>query len=293
MLTDGALAPAVPGRIWKRGIVDVASAADGTQLQWTVEGEGEPLLLIAGQATAMAEWAPAAALAQHFRVIRFDHRRTGGSGRGDAWRYTTRFFAADAIAVLDAAGVEAAHVYGHSMGGRVAQWLAIDHPARVRTLVLASTSAGRSGEGADQEATAALISGDLERMSPYFFDPGWAAENPDAVGTFFDSGASAWAKTWHFAASKARDAATSLALIKAPTLVLHGTDDRLAPLANAHLLDRMIPHATLARIPGARHGIHLDHPETVEWIRQFVDRRRRWRSPAVKDLHATPGDGSI
>ena len=271
----------------------MASAPDGTQLQWTAEGEGEPLLLVAGQATAMAGWGPAAAaLAQHFRVIRFDHRGTGGSGRGDAGRYTTRLFATDAISVLDAAGIDAAHVYGHSMGGRVAQWLAIDYPARVRTLVLASTSAGRSGEGPDREAAAALISGDQERMSPYFFDPGWAAENPDAVRAFFDSGASAWAKTRHLAASKAHDAAESLVLVKAPTLVLHGTDDRLSPLANARLLHRMIPHATLARIPGARHGIHLDHPETVEWIRQFVDRQGRWRRPAFHDLHATTEGGS-
>lgn len=262
--------------------MDLAAAPDGTQLAWKAEGAGEPLLLVSGQATAMAGWGPAAAaLARHFRVISFDHRGIGGSGRGDAGRYTTRSFAADALSVLEAAGADAAHVYGHSMGGRVAQWLAIDHPERVRTLILASTSAGRSGEGADREAAAALISGDQDRMSPYFFDPEWAERNPEAVRTFFDSGASAWAKARHFAASNAHDAGDSLGLIQARTLIVHGTDDRLSPLRNAEVLRESIPRSTLLRVKGARHGVHLDHPETVEWIRQFIDRQRGTKSGAV------------
>lgn len=253
----------------------LTAAPDGTQLAWTDEGAGEPLLLVAGQATAMAGWGPtAAALAKHFRVIRFDHRGTGGSGRGDAGNYTTRHFAADALSVLDAAGAGAAHIYGHSMGGRVAQWLAIDHPERVRTLILASTSAGRSGEGAGREAAAALISGDHTRMSPYFFEPAWAAQHPEAVRMFFDSGASAWAKSRHYAASRAHDASGHLSLIRARTLIIHGTDNQLSPLANAHMLRQSIPHSTLAKVPGGRHGVHLDHPETVDWIRHFIHRKR-------------------
>ena len=101
--------------------VKIALAPDGAELAWAEEGEGEPLLLIAGQATGMAGWGPTAqALAHHFRVIRYDHRGIGGSGNGGSDRYTTRLLAADAAAVLLAAGVDAAHVYGHSMGGRIA-----------------------------------------------------------------------------------------------------------------------------------------------------------------------------
>ena len=122
----------------------IALASDGAELAWAEEGAGEPLLLIAGQATGMTGWGPTAeALARHFRVIRFDHRGIGRSSKGNADRYTTKSFAADAIAVLQAARVDAAHVYGHSMGGRVAQWVAIDHPHRVRALVLAATSGGK------------------------------------------------------------------------------------------------------------------------------------------------------
>ncbi len=259
----------------------IAPAPDGADLLWTEAGDGDPLLLLAGQATGMAGWGPTAdALAGHFRVIRYDHRGVGGSSRGDPERYTTRSLAEDAAAVLDAAGVESAHVYGHSMGGRIAQWLAIDHPDRVRTLVLAATSGGRRARGeADgafqtalqtQSALQTLLSGDPELMAPLFFDPAWAREHPDAVRGFFGTPASAWAKARHFQASRTHDAWDSLGAIQAPTLILHGIEDALTPLADAELLHRGIRRSTLVKVPGARHGLHLDHPETVAWIRQFV-----------------------
>lgn len=256
------------------GQLSFATAEDGTELGWRSEGAGEPLLLIAGQATGMAGWGPTAdALAARFRVICYDHRGIGASGRGLAQRYSTRLLAADARSVLQVAGVESAHVYGHSMGGRIAQWLAIDHPGTVRALVLAATSAGRSGQGADKDAIAALTSGDPAAMSPYFFDPDWAARNSDAVRTFFASKASAWAKSRHFAASTGHDALGQLPSITAPTLILHGTEDRLSPLANARMLHRAIPHSTLVKVQGARHGLHLDHPKTVQWIMDFIEKR--------------------
>jgi pimeloyl-ACP methyl ester carboxylesterase len=254
-----------------------ALAEDGAELAWTEEGEGEPLLLIAGQATAMSGWGPTAeALARHFRVIRFDHRGIGGSGKGNSGRYSTRFFAADAVSVLRAAGVAAAHVYGHSMGGRVAQWMAIDYPAQVRSLVLAATSGGKgTGIPADAAAVAALISGDFNRMLPLFFDPEWSTLHADDARTFFSSQASSWAKSRHFKASSDHDAWNELHTIHAPVLILHGTDDALTPLENAVLLHRHIRLSTLIRVPGARHGLHLDHPETVEWIRQFISAKGR------------------
>ena len=255
----------------------IALATDDAELVWAEEGEGEPLLLIAGQATGMAGWGPtASALAQHFRVIRFDHRGIGRSSRGDADRYTTRSFAADILAVLQAAGVGAAHIYGHSMGGSVAQWVAIDHPSAVRSLILAATSGGRHQRTERKNpAMAALLSGDANRMVPLFFDPEWANQHPDATRTFFESPASAWAKSRHFKASVDHDAWDQLKFIQSPTLILHGTDDALTPMWNGTLLHQHIRRSTLVRVQGARHGLHLDHPETVEWIRQFISARAR------------------
>ena len=252
--------------------MNVALAPDGASLAWSEEGRGEPLLLIAGQATAMDGWGPTAqALAEHFRVIRFDHRGIGASSDGSADRYNTRLLAADAAAVLEAAGADSAHVYGHSMGGRIAQWLAIDHPQRVRALVLAATSGGRlAGGEPTREAMEALVSGVPARLEPLFFDPEWASDHPDAVSTFFNSRSSAWAKSRHFRASREHDAWSQLGSINAPTLILHGTDDALTPLPNAIRLHQHIRRSTLVKVPGASHGLHLDRPETIQWIRQFI-----------------------
>lgn len=259
------------------GTVNFAEAADGAQLAWTSEGQGEPMLLIAGQATAMDGWGPTAELlSRSYRVIRFDHRGIGLSGKGEADRYTTRLLAEDAVAVLNAAGADSAHVYGHSMGGRIGQWLAIDEPRKVRTLILAATSGGKWPDTStmpDKAALEALVSGDMSRLEPLFFDAAWARSNPEATHTFFNSRASAWAKARHFKASREHDAWSELGAIRSPTLILHGTEDRLTPLLNAQLLRGHIPGSVLVRVPGAGHGLHLDHPETVEWIRQFIERR--------------------
>ncbi|MCO4256408.1 alpha/beta fold hydrolase [Pseudarthrobacter cellobiosi] len=250
----------------------IALAPDGAELAWAEEGSGEPLLLIAGQAIAMDGWGPTAeALAQHFRVIRFDHRGIGGSSNGDAGRYTTRLLAADAVAVLKSARAESAHVYGHSMGGRVAQWLAIDHPQNVRTLILAATSGGKlAGGEPTRYAMEALVSGDMARLEPLFFAPEWAADHSDAIHTFFNSRATAWAKARHFRASRDHDAWSRLGSIESPTLILHGTDDALTPMPNAVQLHQHIRRSTLVKVPGASHGLHLDRPETIQWIRQFI-----------------------
>jgi pimeloyl-ACP methyl ester carboxylesterase len=159
------------------------------------------------------------------------------------------------------------------MGGRIGQWLAIDFPERVRTLILAASSGGRASEPgmrADPASMETLVSGDMARLAPLFFDAGWAADHPEAVRTFFTSKASAWAKSRHFRASREHDAWADLGSIQAPTLILHGTEDPLTPLRNGVALRRHIRGSVLVRVPGAGHGLHLDHPETIDWIREFT-----------------------
>lgn len=249
----------------------VATADDGTPIAFEERGVGVPLLLIAGQATGMHGWGPFAdALARDFRVIVFDHRGIGASGMGDPGRYSTRAFASDAVAVLDAAGVAAAHVVGHSMGGRVAQWMAAEDPARVRRLVLIATTAGdRTAQRRDPAAVADLLSGDRSRMQPLFFDDAWASAHPGDVERFFSRVATRPALRGHFAASRDHDGTEALRGIRAETLVIHGIRDALTPVEHARLLAESIPNATLLELD-ARHGLHLDTPAVEDAVRAFL-----------------------
>ena len=122
----------------------VSGPLPGGSIAFEQMGEGKTLLLVAGTGFAGGTWPPALLerLTRRFRVITFDHRGTGRTPSTEG-SYSTRLFAADALALLDHLGIERCHVLGHSMGGRVAQWMALDGPDRVLSLVLAASGPGR------------------------------------------------------------------------------------------------------------------------------------------------------
>jgi pimeloyl-ACP methyl ester carboxylesterase len=256
-----------------------ARADDGVDLLWQEQGTGSPVLLLQGQATPMAGWdRVAAGLATQFRVLRCEQRGTGGSAPGPrgevaADRFTTRALAADVRAVLDAAGVDRAQVVGHSMGGKIAQWLAVDSPTRVASLVLLATSAGAAdGVPRDAEAHRLLLGGEPGDRRRLFFADDWAAGHRDEVRTFFALDAGRPTLRALYRASTTHDALAALPRISAPTLVVHGTADRLAALASAERIAAKIPGAELVVVPGAGHGLHLDSPEAAAAVRAFLTR---------------------
>lgn len=252
-------------------VTQFARGNDGAGIAWRAVGTGEPLLLVSGQAVDSTSWeAIVPALSERYRVITFDHRGTGRSDAGADDSYSTRSFARDALAVLDDAEARRAHVYGHSMGGRVAQWLAIDYAARVASLVLGATTAGDArGVSRSARVTADLASGDPARLARLFFQSGERRPDADA---FFNPSATRHAKRLHFAASRGHDAWDHLAGITVPTLVIHGSEDEMTPPGNAEKMAALIPHAELELRGGARHGYYLDDPGSTDAVIAFLQR---------------------
>ncbi|MFE0174432.1 alpha/beta fold hydrolase [Streptomyces sp. NPDC059002] len=242
-----------------------ATADDGVALHYQLHGSGEPLVLIAGQSNNHHWWDPVRDdFAARFTVVVLDHRGTGESDRPDTDTYSTPGFARDVLAVLDHAGIGCAHVYGTSMGGRVAQWLAADHPDRVDRLVLGCTSpGGPHGVERGPEVRRALTQADPDAVRrallTLMYTPAWlAGQELTAPGREFhtlgDPTMPGYARRRHLRASARHDAWDALPRIKAPTLVVHGTDDVFNPAANAPLLAGRIPDARTLLVPGARHA---------------------------------------
>jgi pimeloyl-ACP methyl ester carboxylesterase len=256
--------------------VPYATTPDGVKLSYQVRGHGQPLVLLQGQANEHRWWDSVRDdFDAAYTTITLDWRGTGASDKPDE-PYTTRGFAADVVCVLDDAGVERAHVYGTSMGGRVAQWLAADHPGRVGALVLGCTSPGGAhGVERGNEVRRSLAQRDraaAERaLLELMYTPAWLAEHPGPYHTTGDPGMPAHARRRHLAASAEHDAWDALPRITAPTLVVHGTDDVFNPAANAPLIAERIPGAELRLIEGARHAYfeefrHVASPMVLEFL---------------------------
>jgi 3-oxoadipate enol-lactonase len=253
-----------------------AAASDGTRIAYQTSGAGVPLLMLSGQASSHRWWTRVRADFEAYRrVVTFDYRGTGDSGVPPG-PYSTQGFAEDAIAVLDDLGIERADIYGTSMGGRVAQWIAVTHPRRVRRLVLGCTSPG--GAHAVQSSTAvrkALADPDpteaRRALLDLMYTPEWLARNPGPYWTLGDPSMPRHARHQHLLASNGHDAWDALPRITAPTLVVHGDRDELNPTANAPLLADRIPGARLRLVAGARHAYFEEYRDIAgAAVREFL-----------------------
>lgn len=254
------------------------------KLHWESFGEGPPVLLIAGQGmTVDGWWATIPVLARSFRVIAFDNRDTGRSGRVP-WPYSVAQMADDAVAVLDSAREERAHVYGISLGSLVAQEVALRHPERVGALVLGASSAG--GFAAYKPAPTSFAQTFLVRAGgmgleeaewaavPYTYAERTRREHAARIGTDIAHRVSSppepLAYLHQAAAVATHDAYERLNQISTPTLVVHGEQDVFIPPANALVLAERIPGAQLQLWPDAGHMYIIDEPRADAEIAQFL-----------------------
>jgi pimeloyl-ACP methyl ester carboxylesterase len=241
---------------------------DGFPLAVQVSGTGPAVLLLAGQANAHTWWdGVRPAVETRHTVVTFDYRGTGASrGPVDAW--STPSFADDAALVVTSLGRGPLAVYGTSMGGRVAQWLAIAHPHLVTRLVLACTSpGGPHAVERGRDVRRALADPDaarrLEAMRRLFYTDAWPGV-PAESHLFGDPTMTGEERQAHLRASARHDAWARLPEITAPTLVIHGTDDVMVPTANAAEIADRVPGAQLRLFPGGRHGFFEELADDVD-----------------------------
>jgi 3-oxoadipate enol-lactonase len=262
----------------------VPGARNGmVSLHYESTGTGAPVLLVMGLGMNATGWwrtAPVLAAAG-LCVLAFDNRGVGRSDRPPG-PYTTAMMADDAIAVLDAAGVQHAHVYGISLGSMIAQEIALRYPDRIVRLVLGASTPGgdhaipadgetleffhRRGQMPAEEAVWASV--------PYNYSTRTRAQHGDRIAEDIGRRLRYPIEPQPYAAQVAaalgHDAYDRLARVRARTLVVHGQEDVMVPPANGRLLANLIPDARVLELRGAAHLYPTDEPNADHEVAAFL-----------------------
>ncbi|MFD0671028.1 alpha/beta fold hydrolase [Cohnella sp. GCM10027633] len=254
---------------------------NGIHLRYESEGEGFPIVAITGKDGSMDWWHPAikSALSAGNRLIMLDNRGTGGSDR-PAEPYGIADMAKDVVGLFNVLGIDKAHLLGQSMGGMIAQEIAIEHPERVEKLILCSTTCGvrralptfrmirwlaRKPAEFDSRAALAML-----------FSDAYIRDNPEEIADLVErmSGSPPGAATMamHKQASASFDSFDRLGRIEAPTLIIHGEDDWVFRPKHAEMLHKRIFNSRLVTYPRAGHGVlSQERLKALEEIRRFID----------------------
>lgn len=251
---------------------------NGIELYYEVHGKGEPLLLIMGLGHNSLSWEKSLpALSNQFQVIIFDNRGTGRSSRPES-DYSMEQMADDAISVLDAVNVESAHIYGVSMGGMIAQRLALNYPNRVKSLILGCTSPGGTHQ---VQPEASVMMNLLSRASipttpleaaraslPIIFSQDFISTHQDSITEYINTLIQIPTPPHGFMhqlqAILQHNTYEELENLSIPTLIIHGDADRLVPLPNGKLLAESIKGAELFIVPGAGHLYMMEAEKMVD-----------------------------
>jgi len=258
---------------------------NGIDLYYEVHGKGEALLLIMGYGSNSGHWfVILPRLAAQFKVIIFDNRGTGRSGKPEI-PYTADMMVGDSVGLLDALGIESAHVFGTSMGGMIAQQIALSHPKRVKKLILGCTSCGGAHAiGSTPEARSFLFDAERAKLSdeerarstvPWLWNQDFIDHHPEAVERYVKV-TTQYPTPIHGYLNQANfmllhDTYDKLPDLKIPALVLAGNKDRLIPHENSRVLATRIPSAELVVFERAGHGFISDtSEESSEKIISFL-----------------------
>jgi pimeloyl-ACP methyl ester carboxylesterase len=256
----------------------------GREFHFERAGSGEPLLLIQGMSGTHVSWGEPfkGALEESFDVVAFDNRGIGLSGPVDG-PFTIAEMAADTAGLLEALDWESAHVVGISMGGMIAQELALAHPERLRSLTLGCTYCGGPGsqlmpqENA-QKLLAGLSSGDREQAIRVGYEvnlsPGFRADE-STFAPFHEMATRVPAAKatieLQVQAIFGHDTSGRLGEIATPALIVHGTEDGVLPYANGELIASLMPSARFETLADVGHMFWWEQPQrSAELIREHA-----------------------
>ena len=256
----------------------------GAKIYWYEQGQGAPVLLIMGLGYTSVMWHRIRpALAQRYRTVAFDNRGVGLSDVPPG-PYSIATMASDAAAVLDAAGVSSAHIFGVSMGGMIAQEFALQYPKRTRSLILGCTSpGGPSAVRAKSKVIDVLLMRGMtpeqarEAILPYIYDANTPREKIEEDVSlrqpWLPSPEGYMAQLQGILAWKGY---SRIAQITAPTLVIHGKSDALVPPGNGELIAKRIPGTRLVLLEHASHLFLTDqtqasYKEILEFLLSHAD----------------------
>jgi len=266
--------------IWEWFGLPYTELRDGVRLFFEIRGEGPPLAMIEGWGYSRWMWFKQINhFSKKYTCIVFDNRGVGLSDKPDE-PYSVELFADDLRELLDHIGVSRAHILGISMGGFIAQKFALKYPGRVLSLILVSTHFG--GEKARQtpkETMDAILSireedlgaGEaLKRKMSFAFNPKYLEENPEEIDQII---------SWRIEEAQPRYAwlrqaeavqnfnlGNKASQIKAPTLIVAGTNDRVVPHQNAELLLETIPNSKLVLFEGGSHLLFIENADTFNKV---------------------------
>ncbi|MFW9882281.1 MAG: alpha/beta fold hydrolase [Candidatus Thorarchaeota archaeon] len=258
-------------------------------IYYEIHGEGFPVIMIMGLSGDVNWWTSEIIkpTSQNFKTIIFDNR---GAGRTDKPKieYSIKMFADDTIGLMDALNIERAHIDGASMGGMIAQEIAINYPERVEKLVLCCTHCGGSKQILPSNEILQRMADPRERtpeeyvdeIVPLIFTEDFIKDNPKFVDSYrqkmlmtpipFDS------YQRQVRAIMSYSSAMKLKKIMAPTIIFHGTEDVVVPPGNAEILAKRIPNAKVVMLDDAGHILFQPNPErvvntTIEFLLGNID----------------------
>ena len=246
-------------------------------------GEGFPLIMILGLESNIDWWGRSLLrkISNHFRVIVFDNRGTGRSDAPDI-KFTLKTLIEDTVGLMDALNIKQAHVFGHSMGGRIAQGVVLNYPKRVKKLIICSSSCGESKLIPASPEVMHIVRKPRENQSPeeaaknmlsIFYTEEFLKKNPKiveiAVQYMTKVKTSPKSYNQQLEAIATYDVCERLKKINTETCVMHGEKDQLVPPQNGEVLAKLIPNAKLVLFKNSAHVPFVEERE--KFIKSLID----------------------